>query len=424
MKHYDVIVIGGGPSGLMAAIAAGERGLNVLLIDKGNKLGRKLAISGGGRCNVTNRLPIDEIIKHIPGNGRFLYSAFSEFNNEDIIAFFERLGVKLKEEDHGRMFPVSDKAQSVVDALLRRLEQLHVNIRTNEKVASVLYDDQKAYGIVTNNGEKILTGAVVVAVGGKSVPHTGSTGDGYEWAENAGHTITELFPTEVPVTSDEPFIKQKTLQGLSLRNVALSVLNKKGKPVITHQMDMIFTHFGLSGPAVLRCSQFVVKELKKQEHVRMNIDLFPDLHEEQLFQRMQKELKESLKKSVKNVLKSWMQERYLLFLFERSGIDPSETFSTLSKDRFRAFVKDCKEFSVMVNGTLSLEKAFVTGGGVSIKEIDPKKMASKKKDGLYFCGEILDIHGYTGGYNITSALVTGRLAGLNAAKFSASLPKK
>nr|WP_263316209.1 NAD(P)/FAD-dependent oxidoreductase [Bacillus swezeyi] len=295
MNHFDVIVIGGGPSGLMAAIAAGEQGADVLLIDKGNKLGRKLAISGGGRCNVTNRLPIDEIIRHIPGNGRFLYSAFSEFNNEDIIKFFERLGVKLKEEDHGRMFPVSDKAQSVVDALLNRLEQLHVRIRANEKVKTVLYEDQKACGIITNNDEKILAGAVVVAVGGKSVPHTGSTGDGYEWAEKAGHKITELFPTEVPVTSSEPFIKQKTLQGLSLRNVALSVLNKKGKPVITHQMDMIFTHFGLSGPAVLRCSQFVVKELKKQESVRLKIDLFPDLHEEQLFQQMQKELKDAPK---------------------------------------------------------------------------------------------------------------------------------
>ncbi|WFA04183.1 MULTISPECIES: NAD(P)/FAD-dependent oxidoreductase [Bacillus] len=424
MSQFDCIVIGGGPSGLMAAIAAGEQGADVLLIDKGNKLGRKLAISGGGRCNVTNRLPVDEIIRHIPGNGRFLYSAFSEFNNEDIIAFFERLGVKLKEEDHGRMFPVSDKAQSVVDALLKRLEQLHVTIRTNESVKSVIYKDQKACGIITNNGENIPASSVVVAVGGKSVPHTGSTGDGYAWAEKAGHTITELFPTEVPVTSAEPFIKQKTLQGLSLRNVAVSVLNKKGKPVITHRMDMIFTHFGLSGPAILRCSQFVVKELKKQETVRLKIDLFPELHEEQLFQRMQKELKDATKKTLKNALKSWMQERYLLFLFERNQIDPSETFSSLSKDRFRAFVKDCKELTISVNGTLSLDKAFVTGGGVSVKEVDPKKMASKKMDGLYFCGEILDIHGYTGGYNITSALVTGRLAGLNAGEFSIAQRKK
>ncbi|NRF36814.1 NAD(P)/FAD-dependent oxidoreductase [Bacillus velezensis] len=421
MKHYDVIVIGGGPSGLMAAIAAGEEGADVLLIDKGNKLGRKLAISGGGRCNVTNRLPVEEIIKHIPGNGRFLYSAFSEFNNEDIIAFFENLGIQLKEEDHGRMFPVTDKAQSVVDALLNRLKELNVTIRTNEKIKEVRYENGRTAGITTNNDEHINARAVIVAVGGKSVPHTGSTGDGYAWAEAAGHTVTELFPTEVPVTSSEPFIKQKTLQGLSLRNTAVSVLNKKGKPVVTHVMDMLFTHFGLSGPAILRCSQFVVKELKKQPEVKLRIDLFPGITEEELFQKMHKELKDAPKKALKNALKPWMQERYLLFLLERNGLDPQTSFTELPKDQFRAFVKDCKQFTVAADGTLSLDKAFVTGGGVSVKEIEPKQMASKKMEGLYFCGEILDIHGYTGGYNITSAFVTGRLAGLNAGRFSRSL---
>lgn len=420
MKHYDVIVIGGGPSGLMAAIAAGEEGADVLLIDKGNKLGRKLAISGGGRCNVTNRLPVEEIIKHIPGNGRFLYSAFSEFNNEDIIAFFEKLGIQLKEEDHGRMFPVTDKAQSVVDALLNRLKQLNVIIRTNEKIKEVRYENGRTAGITTNNDEHINADAVIIAVGGKSVPHTGSTGDGYAWAEAAGHTVTELFPTEVPVTSSEPFIKQKTLQGLSLRNAAVSVLNKKGKPIVTHVMDMLFTHFGLSGPAILRCSQFVVKELKKQPEVKLRIDLFPGINEEELFQKMHKELKDAPKKALKNALKPWMQERYLLFLLERNGLDPQTSFTELPKDQFRAFVKDCKQFTVAADGTLSLDKAFVTGGGVSVKEIEPKQMASKKMEGLYFCGEILDIHGYTGGYNITSAFVTGRLAGLNAGRFSRS----
>ncbi|KUP39660.1 hypothetical protein AVR63_12505 [Bacillus velezensis] len=421
MKQYDVIVIGGGPSGLMAAIAAGEEGADVLLIDKGNKLGRKLAISGGGRCNVTNRLPVEEIIKHIPGNGRFLYSAFSEFNNEDIIAFFEKLGIQLKEEDHGRMFPVTDKAQSVVDALLNRLKQLNVTIRTNEKIKEVRYENGRTAGITTNNDEHINADAVIIAVGGKSVPHTGSTGDGYAWAEAAGHTVTELFPTEVPVTSSEPFIKQKTLQGLSLRNAAVSVLNKKGKPIVTHVMDMLFTHFGLSGPAILRCSQFVVKELKKQPEVKLRIDLFPGINEEELFQKMHKELKDAPKKALKNALKPWMQERYLLFLLERNGLDPQTSFTELPKDQFRAFVKDCKQFTVAADGTLSLDKAFVTGGGVSVKEIEPKQMASKKMEGLYFCGEILDIHGYTGGYNITSAFVTGRLAGLNAGRFSRSL---
>lgn len=420
MMKYDVLVIGGGPSGLMAAIAAGQQGARVLLVDKGDKLGRKLAISGGGRCNVTNRLPVDEIIKHIPGNGRFLYSAFSEFSNEDIISFFENLGIKLKEEDHGRMFPVTDKAQSVVDALLKELKRLNVEIRTNEPVQDVLYDDEKVRGIKLISGETIQTSAVVIAVGGKSVPQTGSTGDGYAWAENAGHTITELFPTEVPVTSNEPFIQNKTLQGLSLRDVALSVLNPKGKPIITHKMDMIFTHFGISGPAVLRCSQFVVKAMKKfkTNAVTVSIDAVPDTNEEQLFQTIVKDLKQDAKKAIKNVIKGLLPERYLLFLLEKNEIDPLVTYDNLSNEKLRSFVRDCKQFQFKVHGTLSIEKAFVTGGGVSVKEIHPREMSSKLKNGLYFCGEILDIHGYTGGYNITSAFVTGRLAGMNAGIFS------
>ncbi|MCV9888922.1 BaiN/RdsA family NAD(P)/FAD-dependent oxidoreductase [Metabacillus halosaccharovorans] len=414
---YDVVVIGGGPSGLMAAIAAGEKKAKVLLIDKGNKLGRKLAISGGGRCNVTNRLPIDEIIKHIPGNGRFLYSAFSEFSNEDIILFFENLGIQLKEEDHGRMFPVTDKAQSVVDALISELKRLNVEVRTNEPVRDVHYHENQVQSVELINGETILTKSIVLAVGGKSVPHTGSTGDGYAWAEKAGHTITELFPTEVPITSNEPFIQEKTLQGLSLRDVALSVLNPKGKAIITHKMDMIFTHFGISGPAVLRCSQYVVKAMKKYKTnaITVSIDAIPDTNEEQLFQSIVKDLKSDAKKAIKNVLKGFLPERYLLFLLEKNEIDPLITYDNLSNEKLRLFVKDCKQFQFQVHGTLSIEKAFVTGGGVSVKEIHPKEMASKLIDGLYFCGEILDIHGYTGGYNITSALVTGRLAGTNAA---------
>ncbi len=420
---YDVVVIGGGPSGLMAAIAAGEKGAKVLLLDKGNKLGRKLAISGGGRCNVTNRLPIDEIIKHIPGNGRFLYSAFSEFSNEDIISFFENLGIQLKEEDHGRMFPVTDKAQSVVDALINELRRLNVNMRTNEPVKDVIYDEEKVQSVELASGETILTKSVVLAVGGKSVPHTGSTGDGYAWAEKAGHTITELFPTEVPITSNEPFIQEKTLQGLSLRDVALSVVNPKGKVIITHKMDMIFTHFGISGPAVLRCSQYVVKAMKKfkTNAVSVSIDAIPDTNEEQLFQSIVRDLKQDAKKAIKNVLKGLLPERYLLFLLDKNEIDPLVTYDNLSNEKLRSFVKDCKQFQFQVHGTLSIEKAFVTGGGVSVKEIHPKEMSSKLKEGLYFCGEILDIHGYTGGYNITSALVTGRLAGTNAAIHSKSL---
>ncbi|WP_420768805.1 NAD(P)/FAD-dependent oxidoreductase [Parageobacillus thermoglucosidasius] len=414
---YEVVVIGGGPSGIMAAIGAAEQGAKVLLIEKGNKLGRKLAISGGGRCNVTNRLPVDEIIKHIPGNGRFLYSAFSEFNNEDIIRFFERLGVQLKEEDHGRMFPVSDNAQSVVQALVNELRRLHVEIRLNTPVADVEYEQGKAVGVTLQSGEFIGAKAVVVAVGGKSVPQTGSTGDGYAWAEKAGHTITELFPTEVPITSNEPFIQERTLQGLSLRDVALSVLKPNGKPIITHQMDMLFTHFGISGPAALRCSQFVVKALKKYgtNSVMMSIDALPEQNQEELFQQIANACKAEPKKAIKNVIKGLLPERYMLFLLERSNIEPQTPAGMVAHEKIRTFVHQCKQFTFHVHGTLPLEKAFVTGGGVSVKEIHPKKMASKWMEGLYFCGEILDIHGYTGGYNITAALVTGRLAGVNAA---------
>lgn len=414
---YDVIVIGGGPSGLMAAAAAGAENKKVLLIEKGSKLGKKLAISGGGRCNVTNRLPQEEIVKNIPGNGRFLFSPFSVFNNEDIIAFFENLGVPLKEEDHGRMFPVSNKAMDVVNALLDELKSLHVEIKLNSPVAKLLMNEEKVIGVRLANGEEITAGAVVVAVGGKAVPQTGSTGDGYPWAEKAGHTVTDLYPTEVPLLSNEPFIKSKELQGLALRDVAVSVLNKKGKPIITHQMDMLFTHFGLSGPAILRCSQFVVKELKKNGGglVQVRIDCLPDQNEELAFQTLLSSMKEDPKKALKNVWKGIAPERWLLFLLQRAGIAENEDGQNLAHEKIRALAHLLKQFTVNVYGTQPLDKAFVTGGGVSIKEIEPKTMASKKKAGLYFCGEILDIHGYTGGYNITSALVTGKIAGMSAA---------
>ncbi|MCL6571100.1 MAG: NAD(P)/FAD-dependent oxidoreductase, partial [Bacillus sp. (in: Bacteria)] len=228
---------------------------------------------------------------------------------------------------------------------------------------------------------------------------------------------TELYPTEVPITSSEAFIQNKTLQGLSLRDIELSVLNPKGKSIITHRMDMIFTHFGISGPAVLRCSQFVIKALKKWKltEVTMNLDSLPDKKEEEIFQEIINLVKSDSKKIIKNTLKGLLPERYLLFLLDYNGIDPSEQGGTLSNEKIRSLSKSCKHFPIKVNGTLPIEKAFVTGGGVSVKEIEPQTMGSKLMAGLYFCGEILDVHGYTGGYNITSAFVTGRLAGTNAA---------
>lgn len=415
----DTIVIGGGPSGLMAAIAAAEHGARVLLLDKGDKLGRKLAISGGGRCNVTNRMDLNELIAHIPGNGRFMYSPFSVFNNEDIIAFFEKMGIQLKEEDRGRMFPVSDKATTVVQTLLERVKNLGVEIRTNTSVKEIRFDEEKVLGVTLSNKEEIAAKAVIVATGGKSVPHTGSTGDAYPWAKQAGHTITELYPTEVPITSNEAFIKKKILQGLSLRDIELSVINPKGKKIITHDGDMIFTHFGISGPTALRCSQFVVKNLKKfkTDQLQMTIDLFPNKSEEMVFQELNTCIKEAGKKAVKNVLKGYIPERLLLYFFDLIKIDPSLSCASVSNEQLRALAQQIKAFSFHVNGTLSIEQAFVTGGGVSVKEINPKTMESKKKHGLFFCGEVLDIHGYTGGYNITVAFSTGYTAGKGAAAY-------
>ena len=412
---YDVIIIGGGPSGLMASIAAAERHERVLLIEKGKKLGKKLLISGGGRCNVTNRLPQEEIIRHIPGNGRFLYGPFSVFDNEDIIAFFEGLGVPLKEEDHGRMFPASDRSRDVLDALLHQMDALGVERRMESPVEKLLMDEERVLGVRLRSGEDIGAKSVIVAVGGKAVPHTGSEGDGYPWAMRAGHTVTDLYPTEVPLLSKEPFIQEKTLQGLALRDVGVSVLNKKGKTLITHEMDMLFTHFGLSGPAVLRASQFVVKEqMKHPGPVTVEIDSFPNKNEEELFQTMRNLLQEEPKKAMKNVLTSLVQERWLLFLIDRIGADPQTTSANVSNDVLRKLAHELKRFSMTVSGTQPIERAFVTGGGVKTKEIVPKTMESKMKKGLFFCGEILDVHGYTGGYNITSALVTGRIAGMNA----------
>lgn len=417
MSNYDVIVIGGGPSGLMACVAAAGHGAAVLLIDKGAKLGRKLGISGGGRCNVTNIKETAELIAHIPGNGRFLYSSFDHFNNRDIIEFFEALGIALKEEDNGRMFPVSDKAASVVSALVGKVRSLGVQILTDSPVREVIYEDGAATGVRLESGKAFSAGAVIIATGGKSVPQTGSTGDGYPWAAAAGHTITELFPTEVPILSREEWIKSGELQGLSLRDVSLTVWNPKGKKVISHRGDMIFTHFGLSGPIALRCSQFLRQVQKKSgtDTVELSIDLFPDLSLQEAETLLQNKLELEPKKAIRNSLKGLLPERLIPLLLAKSGLDGELTGHHLPRTGLQALAVLLKRMPVWVYGTRSLAEAFVTGGGVNLKEIDPRTMESKLTQGLYFCGEILDIHGYTGGYNITAAFSTGYTAGKHAA---------
>ncbi|UYO06243.1 NAD(P)/FAD-dependent oxidoreductase [Paenibacillus sp. PSB04] len=419
MNRYDVIVAGGGSAGLMACVSAARHGASVLLLDKGNKLGRKLGISGGGRCNVTNAKETDDLIAHIPGNGRFLYSAFQHFNNRDIMSFFEGLGIALKEEDNGRMFPVSDKAASVVGALIQEVKRLGVEIKTDSPIEEVLYEDGRTAGVRLKSGHIYRAPSVIVATGGKSVPHTGSTGDGYPWAEAAGHTITELYPTEVPIVSHEKWIQSKELQGLSLRDVELSVWNPKGKKVIGHRGDMIFTHFGVSGPIALRCSQFL-RQVKNKFHtpdVEMAIDLFPDLDVSSLDQLLRDKLASEPKKAIRNVLKGQVPDRLLPLLFDKSQLDGDATYAHLPKQQWGDFVACLKQFRFRAVGTKSIEEAFVTGGGVNLKEINPKTMESKLMPGLFFCGEVLDIHGYTGGYNITAAFSTGYTAGMHAAGY-------
>jgi predicted Rossmann fold flavoprotein len=416
--QIDCIVIGGGPAGLLASASASQHGARVLLLDKGDQLGRKLAISGGGRCNVTNRKEVDELIKQIPGNGRFLYSVFSTFNNHDLIHFFEGIGVKLKEEDNGRMFPASGKAKSVVEALVRHVASLGTQIKVHTPVKQVLYKDGQVIGVETLSGERFFAPAVIIASGGKSAPYTGSTGDGYAWAKEAGHRITELFPTEVPLTSHEPFIRSREVQGLSLYDVSLTVYRPNGKKVITHRGDMIFTHFGLSGPAALRCSQFVVKILKKEKvsSVPIQIDLFPDQSIDQLVQTLKKHCQQHPKKTMKTILKMLIPERLVSLVLKQLQLNPQQSAIQFNHSALHEIGKLLKSFVVQVDGTLPLEKAFVTGGGVHIKEIHPQTMESKLMRGLYFCGEILDIHGYTGGYNITAAMCTGYVAGKSAAE--------
>ncbi|WP_455237944.1 NAD(P)/FAD-dependent oxidoreductase [Streptococcus sp.] len=386
MTHFHTIVIGGGPAGMMATIASASYGQSTLLIEKNKKLGKKLAGTGGGRCNVTNNGTLDDLIAGIPGNGRFLYSVFSQFDNHDIIQFFTDNGVKLKVEDHGRVFPVSDQSRTIIQALENKILELGANIATNCEVVSVTKPEDVF--IVKSSDNTWTADKLIVTTGGKSYPSTGSTGYGHEIARHFKHSITDLEAAESPLLTDFP---HKALQGISLTDVTLSY----GKHIITH--DLLFTHFGLSGPAALRMSSFV-----KGGEI-LSLDLLPTTSSQEL----KDFLEEHREKAIKNSLKALLPERLADFLAQ--GFP--EKAKQLTPPQTEELIQKIKELPIPVTGKMSLAKSFVTKGGVSLKEINPKTLESKLVPGLHFAGEVLDINAHTGGFNITSALCTGWVAG-------------
>lgn len=386
MKTYDTIIIGGGPAGMMAAISSSYYGNKTLLIEKNRRLGKKLAGTGGGRCNVTNNGTLDDLMAGIPGNGRFLYSVFSQFDNHDIIQFFEDRGVALKVEDHGRVFPKTDKSKIIIDALAHSIQELGGEVLTNTEVVSVKKIDNLFH--IKFATEEFVCEKLIVTTGGKAYPSTGSTGFGYDIARHFKIKVTELEAAESPLLTDFP---HKALQGISLDDVSLTYQ----KHHITH--DLLFTHFGLSGPAALRMSSF----LKGGETI--TLDVLPKLSTEDL----DAFLSENREKSLKNTLKMLLPERLASFLAQTFP----EKVKQLTPQQASALVKNLKAMPIKVTGKMSLAKSFVTKGGIDLKEINPKTLESKHVPGLHFAGEVLDINAHTGGFNITVALCTGWVAG-------------
>ena len=410
-----VIVIGGGPAGMMAAITAAENGNEVLIIEKNSTFGKKLLITGKGRCNITSSLYMSEFIKNTPGNGMFLYSAFQNYTNTDIIEFLRKQGLEVKEERGNRIFPVTDKSIDVLNCFEKRIKELNIKYMLNTTVEKILIKNYEVLGLRTNR-EIIKAEKIILATGGKSYPLTGSTGDGYRIASELGHKITPIRPSLVPL---EIYEKEecKKLQGLSLKNVKIKI--EEDKKVIYEDFgEMIFTHFGISGPTILSGSAHLVRyknidEKLKNKNIKLSIDLKPALTEEQLDDRILRDFKEFKNKQFKHSLDKLLPQKMLPVIIEQSKIEPEKRVNEVTKEERKRLITLLKNFEITIKGFRPVEEAIITSGGINIKEINPKTMESKLIKGLYFAGEIIDVDAYTGGFNLQIAYSTGYTAGMH-----------
>lgn len=412
-----VLIIGGGPAGMVAGIKSAEDGNSVTILEKNNSLGRKLLITGKGRCNITSSLDITEFINNIPGNGRFLYSALYNFNNKDIIQLLKEEGLEVKEERGNRIFPITDNAIDVLNALLRRIKKLKIDIKLNAKVDKIIVKDNKSIGVIYNNKEKIYADKIILATGGASYPGTGSTGDGYQMARELGHTIKEISPSLVPL---ETYEKQecKRMQGLSLRNIGIKFIDtQKNKLIYEDFGEMIFTHFGISGPVIISASAHLVRykniiELLKNKKISLCIDLKPALTKEKLDDRILRDFEELKNKQVKNSLDKLLPQKMIPVVLDRLNINKDKKVNEITKEERIKTVELLKKFELTISDFRPIEEAIITAGGISVKEINPKTMESKIIQNLYFAGEIIDVDAYTGGFNLQIAYSTGYTSGM------------
>ena len=405
-----IIVVGGGAAGMMAAVTAARKGKNVLLLEKNEKLGKKLFITGKGRCNITNSAEIDELFSAVVSNPKFLYSSFYSLTNDQVIEFFEELGVKTKVERGGRVFPESDHSSDVIRALEQELKRLGAEIRLRTEVKEILAEGGRAKGVSLSSGEKLNADAVIIATGGISYPSTGSTGDGYRFARECGHKVTELSPALVPMEVEEWYAKE--LMGLSLRNIEIKITDGK-KKLYEEFGEMLFTHYGVTGPVILSASSIVGKKLKEHP-LTLHIDLKPALTEEQLDKRVLREFEANHNRQFKNAVDSLFPAKLKPVIVELSGIPEEKKVNEVTKEERLRFVRMIKDFSMTLTAMRGYNEAIITKGGVSVKEIDPGTMESRLVNRLYFAGEVLDLDAVTGGYNLQIAWSTGYLAGMNA----------